>query len=264
MIKMRYKITIEYDGTNYCGWQKQNGKFSIQESIEKSIQLMTHEVVEVYGCGRTDAGVHAIAITAHFDLEKDIETHKLISGINYYLKNQYISRLEKIYYDKKDFIQDISIIDCEKVDNDFHSRFSAKMRYYKYIILNRQQPTALYSKRVWQVFKKLNFDAMNDCLQYLIGKKDWSSFRDSDCQANTAIKTISGVSIIKDNDKIIFTINAKSFLHHIVRNIVGTLVEVGLEKISVEDFKSIIEAKDRKKAGPTAPPQGLYFVKVDY
>lgn len=261
---MRYKITIEYDGTNYCGWQKQEGKFSIQETIEDSIKLTTKEKVEILGSGRTDAGVHAIAQVAHFDMEKQIEPFKLMSAVNFYLKSKYISRIECNYIEKGGNVQDISITNCEIVDNDFHARFSAKKRRYEYHILNRRQPTALENNRVWQVFKELDFKKMQDSLQFLTGKRDWSSFRDSECQAKSAIKTIDKVNLKKEGNNIIFEIEAKSFLHHMVRNIVGTLVEIGLGKISLEQFQHIIAAEDRTKAGPTAPSQGLYFVEVLY
>lgn len=261
---MRYKIIIEYDGTNYCGWQKQEGKFSIQQTIEDSIKLTTKEEVEVFGSGRTDAGVHALGQVAHFDIKKEMEPFKLMSAINFYLKSNYISRLESIYTEKINNMQDISIINCEIVDNDFHARFSAKKRHYKYRILNRKQPTALENNRVWQIFKKLDFEKMQESLQFLTGKQDWSSFRDSECQAKSPIKTIDKVSLKKEGDEIIFEIEAKSFLHHMVRNIVGTIVEIGLGKITIKDFQNIIASKDRTKAGPTAPSQGLYFVEVLY
>lgn len=261
---MRYKLTIEYDGTNYCGWQKQQGKFSVEETIEKAVELITGEVVEVYGCGRTDAGVHAISYVAHFDLVKNIEPYRMMSALNFYLRSQYLSRTDYIYVGKNDHMQDISILNCEIVDDEFHARFSAKKRLYRYRILNRRQPTAIDSKRVWQVYKELDFDKMQEALQFLTGKRDWSSFRDSDCQAKSPVKTIDKVALRRDGDEIVFEIEAKSFLHHMVRNIVGTLVEIGLGKMSLEQFVAVIGAKDRKKAGPTAPPQGLYFLKVLY
>jgi len=261
---MRYKITVEYDGTNYCGWQKQQDRFSIQGTIEDSIRLTTNERVEVFGCGRTDAGVHALAQVAHFDMKKEMDPFKLMSAINFYLKTKYISRINSNYIEKCSNIQDISIIDCEVVDDNFHARFSAKKRYYKYRILNRRQPTAIDNNRVWQVFKELDFEKMQNSLQFLVGKRDWSSFRDSECQAKSPIKTIDKVGLVKNGDEIIFEIEAKSFLHHMVRNIVGTLIDVGLKKITVQEFQNIIEAEDRTKAGPTAPPCGLYFVKALY
>ncbi|HSQ98076.1 MAG TPA: tRNA pseudouridine(38-40) synthase TruA [Rickettsiales bacterium] len=255
---MRYKIIIEYDGTNYSGWQRQKDNFSIQESIEKAIQLFSGETVVVYGCGRTDAGVHALGQVAHFDLTKEYEPSKVVLAINFYLKYNTCAKS-----DKNAVTQDITILDCEIVDENFHARFSAKKRYYKYRILNRQQPSAIDYK-MWHIGKKLDFEKMQEALPLFIGKKDWTSFRDTECQAKSPIKTIDKVSLTKNGDEIIFEIEAKSFLHHMVRNIVGTLVDVGLNKITVEELNEIIEAKDRTKAGPTASPQGLFFVLVQY
>lgn len=261
---MRYKITIEYDGTNYNGWQKQNGKFTIQENLEVAIRLLTGEITEVYGSGRTDSGVHAIAQIAHFDMQKKMDLFKIMSGINFYLKSQYISRIDCNYVAHTGNIQDIAVTNCEIVDENFHARFSAKKRYYRYRILNRRQPTAINNNRVWQVHKELDFDKMVKALPCFIGHRDWSSFRDSDCQAKSPIKTIDEVKLSRNDEEIIFEINAKSFLHHMVRNIVGTLIDVGLGKTDIEKLKYIIDAKDRTKAGPMAPASGLYFVKVDY
>ncbi len=261
---MRYKIILEYDGTNYNGWQKQEGKFTIQQSLENALKLLTAEDIEVFGSGRTDTGVHALGQVAHFDLNKDFEPFKLMSALNFYLKVEFMEKINCEYLLKNTQTQDISIIDCQKVDNDFHARFSAKKRYYEYRILNRRQPTALLNNRVWQVYRELNIEKMQEATKFLSGKRDWSCFRDSECQAKSPIKTIDKAEIFKNNDKIIFRIQAKSFLHHMVRNIVGTLVDVGLDKTSIQQFQEIIESKDRTKAGPTAPPQGLYFVKVDY
>ncbi|MDD2840033.1 MAG: tRNA pseudouridine(38-40) synthase TruA [Rickettsiales bacterium] len=255
---MRYKITIEYDGTKYNGWQKQRDQFSIQESIEKAIQLFSGETIELFGSGRTDAGVHALGQVAHFDLVKEYKSSKVISAINFYLKYKTCASANK-----ESTTQDISVIDCEIVDENFHARFSAKKRYYKYFILNRQQPSAVNNK-VWQIGKNLNFEKMKEALPLLVGKRDWTSFRDSECQAKSPIKTIEKVNLIKNGDEIIFEIKAKSFLHHMVRNIIGTLVDVGLNKTTIEKLKEIIEAKDRTKAGPTAPPQALFLIQIDY
>lgn len=253
---MRYKIIIEYDGTNYNGWQRQKNESSIQESIEKAIQLFSSETVEVFGSGRTDAGVHALGQVAHFDLTKEYEPCKIVSAINFYLKYKTCAKAKK-----NATTQDITILDCKIVDENFHARFSAKKRYYKYRILNRQQPSAVDYK-LWHIGKKLDFEKMQEALPFLVGNKDWTSFRDTECQAKSPIKTIDKVNLTKNCDEIIFEIEAKSFLHHMVRNIIGTLVEVGLNKITIEELNEIIEAKDRTKAGPTAPPQGLFLVFI--
>jgi len=261
---MRYKITIEYDGTNYSGWQKQEGKFTIQETLEKAIKMISGEDTEVFGAGRTDAGVHAFGQVAHFDLKKSMESKKMLGALNFYLKLEYSSRIDSNLIPKYKYIQDISILNCEIVDENFHARFSAKKRYYRYRILNRREPTALDNNRVWQVYKPLNFEEMQKAMIYLSGKRDWSSFRDSQCQAKSPIKTIDKAILYKSGEEIIFEIEAKSFLHHMIRNIIGTLVDVGLNKINANGFKEVIEANDRKKAGPMAPACGLYFMKVDY
>ncbi len=261
---MRYKITIEYDGTNYEGWQSQKDKFTIQSSLEEAIKSIVNIDISVFGSGRTDSGVHAIGQVAHFDLEKEFNPEKLMHAINFYLKKNFVSNINCKYLLKRSYAQDISVINCEIVDDDFHARFSATKRAYIYKILNRRQPTALLNNRVWHIYNELDVDLMSEACKFLIGRRDWSSFRDSQCQSNSPVKTINYAKINKVNDEIIFEIEAKSFLHHMVRNIVGTIVNVGLGKISISNFQEIIEAKDRTKAGITAPAKGLYFLRVDY
>jgi tRNA pseudouridine38-40 synthase len=241
---MRYKITIEYDGTNYLGWAG-----SIDRAIEIALLKLTGENVRVYGSGRTDTGVHAMGQVAHFDLNKEFTTKNVITGTNHFLnKNNDM----------------ITIVECEMVQNDFHARFSAIKRRYMYRILNREQPSTLDKNRVWHIHKPLNLNTMQECLPLLVGKKDWSCFRASDCQSKSPIKTIDKVDLLQNGNEIIFTIEAKSFLYHQVRNIVGTLVDVGLEKKSVKNFEDIILSKNRSMAGKTAFSGGLYFTKVEY
>lgn len=267
---VRYKITIEYDGTNYSGWQKQQDRRSIQETIEQSIKSLSNEDIEVFCSGRTDCGVHAINQVAHFDLNKEYKTDTIVEGLNFFLGKNNRDLIKKWRKNNNDFFlnpflqQDITIKKCEIVDNDFHARFSSKMRYYRYLILNRKQPSALWQNKAWLIKRDLNIENMEKASKLLIGKHDFSSFRDSQCQAKSPIKTISGCSIKREEDLIIFDIWAKSFLHHMIRNIVGTLRDVGIDRITVEDFKDIIEAKDRKRAGEMAQACGLYLVKIDY
>lgn len=244
----RYKIKIEYDGTKYCGWQKQKDEKSIQEVLEKAIFQAFKEKVDVVASGRTDAGVHAKAQIAHFDLEKNLTDFQMMMAINQNIENE----------------EDVSVIDCEIVDNEFNARFSAKMRHYQYIILNRRANLALDKNRVWHVPQNLDLEKMQEASKYLIGKHDFSSFRDSQCQAKTPIRTIQAIKIEQNDNFISFEISAKSFLHHMVRNIVGTLVMVGKGKINPKEMSVIIESKDRAKSGPNAPACGLYFLKVDY
>jgi len=243
----RFKLTLEYDGTGYCGWQRQKESVSLQEVLEDAIFELTGEKVEAIASGRTDAGVHAINQVAHFDLEKGFGTDKILKGLNYYLKGK-----------------PISIISVDGVDDDFHARFKAKKRHYRYIILNRKSPPVLQLNRVWYVIPKLDVDAMRGAAKYLIGEHDFSSFRASACQAKNPVKTMESITITEDGDKIYFDITAISFLHHMCRNIVGTLKEVGEGKRISSDIPKMIKAKNRSTAGATAPAHGLYFVSVEY
>lgn len=266
----RYKLNIEYDGTNYSGWQKQNGRLSIQETIEDCIFCLSKEKVDVFASGRTDAGVHAINQYLHFDLNKLYKTDTIIEGLNFYLceKNRILikewQKNNNNFFLKPFLQQDIAVKDCELVDNDFHARFSTKMRHYRYIILNKQRPSALWQNKAWHIRKELDIDKMQTASDLLIGKHDFSSFRDSQCQANSPIKTMSNIKIYKKDEFIYFDFSAKSFLHHMIRNIVGTLKDVGNHKINVNEFKNILESKDRKNAGEMASPCGLYLLNIDY
>lgn len=244
----RYKIEIEYDGTNYCGWQKQKDQISIQEIIENSLLKSFNQKVEVIASGRTDAGVHALGQIAHFDLDKNLNEFQMMMAIN-----QNIS-----------FTQNVVITNCKVVSNEFHSRFDAKMRFYQYKIINRKAPLTLDKNRAWHVAQKLDLDKIVEASKYLLGQHDFSSFRDTECQAQSPIKTLNKIEISKIGEKITFEVSAKSFLHHMVRNIVGTLILVGKGKIAVADMKKILEAKDRKMSGPNAPACGLYFLNVEY
>lgn len=243
----RYKITTEYEGTGISGWQFQNNGNSIQQYLEEAILKFSKEQVTVHGSGRTDAGVHALAQIAHFDLEKEYQVHVIQRGINHFLKPN-----------------KIIIINCEIVDNEFHARFSAKKRHYQYIVLNRLVPSVLLENKAWHVKEKLDVNKMQEAANLLLGLHDFTSFRATHCQALSPVKTIDEIKIESQDDKIIFYLKAPSFLHHMVRNIVGTLVLVGKGKWQVQDVAKALAAKDRKASGPTAPAQGLYFVKVQY
>lgn len=243
----RYKITIEYDGTGISGWQRQINSSSVQQFIEEAIEKFSQEKVTVHGAGRTDSGVHALAQVAHFDLKKSYPDFIVQRAINHYLKPNRII-----------------ITDCEIVNETFHARFSAKKRHYRYIILNRPSPSSIDLDRSWHIREKLDIEKMQQAASILVGEHDFTSFRTMRCQALSPIKTIDEIKIHQEEEKIIVNISAKSFLHHMVRNIIGTIVPVGLGKISVEDISKIIQAKDRKEAGVTAPAQGLYFKKVEY
>jgi tRNA pseudouridine38-40 synthase len=243
----KYKITIEYDGTEISGWQRQGNAPSIQQFIEEAIESFSKEKVIVYAAGRTDAGVHALGQVAHFELEKDFPDYVVKRAINHFLKPN-----------------KIIILHCEIAESEFHARFSAKKRNYRYVILNRSSPSVLEANRAWHIHEKLDLVKLQEAANLLIGKHDFSSFRATHCQAQSPIKTLDEIKIYQEADKVIFTLRATSFLHHMVRNIVGTLILVGLGKWKVEDIKKALEAKKRAQAGPTAPAHGLYFTKVEY
>jgi tRNA pseudouridine38-40 synthase len=248
-LKMRYKLTIEYDGSKYCGLQRQPciTQKGIEEVLEKAIFSLTQEEVKIIYSGRTDSGVHALGQVVHFDLKKKFLDYAMLAGLNNYLRGE-----------------DISVRICELVDENFHARFSSKKRHYRYRIINRYSPLILEKNRAWQVARNLDVKAMKNAAKFLVGQHDFTSFRDSQCQSSSPIKTLDRIEITQNGEEITFDFSAKSFLHHMVRNIVGTLVYVGLGKISVEEMKVILAAKDRTKSGPNAPACGLYFVSVDY
>lgn len=245
----RYKVVVEYDGSGFCGWQKQDGFKTVQGVLEEAVAPLERCVssVSVYGAGRTDTGVHALGQVAHFDLEKERDSFSVMQCMNSNLR-----------------CEPVSILSIEKVGNDFHARFSAKQREYCYIILNRRSKPTVEAKRVWWVVKDLDDKAMNEAAQILVGKHDFSSFRAQGCQALSPIKTIDKISVIRNENKIYINVAAPSFLYHQVRNIVGSLCNVGTGRWKINDFKNIFEAKDRKLAGVTAPAEGLYFKGVLY
>jgi len=243
----KYKIIIEYDGTQFVGWQKQENGNSIQQSIEKAIEKITSEKVNVFGAGRTDSGVHAMGQAAHFDISKNISLDTIRDGVNQQLRPL-----------------PISILKVEKAEEKFHARFSAILRCYKYNIINRRSPLTLNKNFAWGVFKKLDINRMREATNFFVGEYDFNAFRSIDCQSKTSIKTIQSCNLENNNDNILINISAKSFLHSQVRIIVGTLVEVGKGKIEPQEIKKIIESKDRSRAGPTAPAHGLYLIKVEY
>jgi tRNA pseudouridine38-40 synthase len=243
----RYKCTVEYDGTDFAGWQRQNDMPSVQQSIEEAIEKFSGEDVRIHAMGRTDAGVHAFAMAIHFDLEKDVPTNRVVGAINFHIRPH-----------------KIAILTCEVVNEEFHARFCAIKRYYVYRIINRHPPLVLEQNRAWFVPVRLDVDKMRQAAAYMLGVHDFTSLRDSECQAKSPIKTLDEIRIEQNGELIEIYVSAKSFLHHMVRNIVGTLKFVGDGRWQPEYVKEILEARDRTKAGPTAPACGLYFVKVDY
>lgn len=246
---MRYKLTLEYDGTLSLGWQRQLDGPSVQQYLEIVLELLSGQHSEVAAAGRTDAGVHALGQVAHLDFETPMEPWKIREAFNANLR-----QLEA----------PVVVLDVEPVSTDFHARFSAQGRGYIYRILNRRAPSVLRHNRVWWVPVELDIEKMRLGAQYLLGHHDFTSFRAAACQAKSPLKTLDKLEIIAQEDEIIFIVEAKSFLHHQVRNMVGTLKMVGEGKLSPEDIKTILEAKDRSKAGVTAPACGLYLSKVVY
>jgi len=246
---MRYKITIEYDGTELLGWQKQNEGASVQFYLEEALKGFSHQKIDVFGAGRTDAGVHALGQVAHFDLDTAMDT--------FHLREAFNARLRIL-------CAPVSVIEVSEAAPDFHARFSATGRGYIYRILNRRAPTVLLKDRVWTVGYPLNVSQMQKGAKYLLGHHDFTSFRGAGCQALSPIKTLDKLDIVTIGDEIDFIVEARSFLYHQVRNMVGTLKSVGDGKLAPEDVKTILDAKNRALAGATAPACGLYLSKVMY
>lgn len=241
------KLIIEYQGTNYAGWQIQHNLPTIQETIQEKLKIMTGEDIELTASSRTDAGVHALGQTANFHTQSRIPVHSFQMGLNALLPD------------------DIVIKRAEEVSPDFDSRRNAKAKTYKYLILNRPYPSAIYRNFSWHVFQKLDIDAMRKAAACLIGKKDFTSFRATECDALHSVREILSFSIKhKDDGFLELEVKGTAFLRHMVRIMVGTLVAVGKGKIMPHDFQAIIDAKDRKLAGMTAPPQGLFLKEVEY
>jgi tRNA pseudouridine38-40 synthase len=244
----RYKITIEYLGTGLCGWQRQSNGLSAQGVLEDAIYRFSGQKVTLFAAGRTDAGVHASGQVAHFDLhEKDYDTNTVIRAINHFVRPN-----------------KIGVISCELVDENFHARFSANKRHYLYRIKNRPGKVVLDEDRAWWITEELDIEQMQKGANYLLGHHDFTSFRAKYCQGSSPMKTLSKIDLVKTGDEIEIYLSARSFLHHMVRNIVGTIRCVGNGKLEPENIKDILEAKDRASAGPTAPACGLYFIGVDY
>ena len=245
----RIKLEIEYDGTGFVGWQKQENGVSVQNLIENALLKAIGQRVNLYVAGRTDAGVHAIRQVAHFDYKatKKLEIKNFSEAINFYIKNY-----------------PISILNTEQVTQKFHARFSAKSRVYLYRISNRKSKVALDRNRVWLLRKPLNIISMKKAAKFLIGKHDFNSFRSVHCQARSSIKSLKNIEIKRKQEELRITLTAPSFLHNQVRIIVGTLKMVGEGKIKPKDMQAILKGCDRKLAVPTAPANGLYFVEAKY
>ena len=243
----RYRITVEYDGAPFVGWQRQDNGPSVQQALEEAVFAMTGEEVRVHGAGRTDAGVHAMGQVAHFDISRHFPPHRIRDGLNHHLRPAPVVVLEA----------------CE-ADADFHARFSAVKRHYLYRILNRRSPPALDRGRVWHVPRPLDAGIMHEAAQVLVGRHDFTTFRAAQCQAESPVKTLERIAVAREGDEIRITVSARSFLHNQVRSITGSLKLVGEGKWTAGDLRAALEACDRSACGPVAPPEGLYLTAVDY
>ncbi len=247
MSTSRIAIGIEYNGSHFNGWQIQpRDARTVQEQVQQALAKIAIHPVSLICAGRTDTGVHATAQVAHFDTTVKRELKAWVMGGNIHLPD------------------DVSIIWAKEVDEDFSARFSATKRSYRYVILNRRARTAIYSKQVTWIYDALDVEAMHEAAQGLLGKNDFSSFRSSKCQASNAIRTMHSINVFRDGDYIFLDICANAFLHHMVRNIVGSLLMIGRGEQPVTWMADLLELKDRTKAGPTAASAGLYLVAVEY
>jgi len=285
----RYKLTLEYDGTHYAGWQKQTDAPSVQEAIINAVFMFCGQKMDVVGAGRTDARVHATAQVAHVDIPMELPDFKVMQGINYYLFNppkrpiilsngdchtepsevslqiqsqnsSQNTRNDRVIYPENR----IAILDAKLVPDDFHARFSAKRRHYLYRIINRRARLGVEAGRAWHVIEPLDEKLMHEAAQVLVGHHDFTTFRDTQCQAKSAEKTLELFSVSRRGNELHIAASARSFLHHQVRNMVGTLSLVGKGKWSVSDVQKALDARDRRAGGPTCPSEGLYLTGVDY
>ncbi|MGE0046664.1 MAG: tRNA pseudouridine(38-40) synthase TruA [Hyphomonadaceae bacterium] len=243
----RFKLTIEYDGGAFLGWQRLSEGASVQGALEEAAFRLTGERAECVGAGRTDSGVHALGQVAHLDIEKSFTAHRLSEGLNAHLRPHAIA-----------------VLKAEDARADFHARFDAVRRVYLYRIVNRRADLTLERGHAWRVPQRLDHDAMHAAAQALVGQHDFTTFRDSQCQAKSPVKTLDRCDVMRAGEAVEIVCEARSFLHRQVRSMVGSLVEVGLGKWSPRGLADALKAADRARCGPVAPPDGLYLVRVDY
>jgi tRNA pseudouridine38-40 synthase len=243
----RYKLTLEYDGGPFRGWQRQANGASVQEELERAAARLVGQPVHAVGAGRTDAGVHATGQVAHLDLPRAVPLDTLRNALNHHLRPA-----------------PVVVLEAALVDDAFHARFSARARHYRYRIVNRRAPLALEVGRAWFVPCHLDAEAMHEAGQRLLGLHDFTSFRSALCQARSPEKTLDRLTVVRCGERVEIDASARSFLHHQVRNMVGTLKLIGAGKWPIEQVEAVLAACDRAAAGPTAPACGLYLVRVDY
>ena len=243
----RYKLIVEYDGTPFHGWQRQTNGWSVQACLERAVHRFCGETVTLHAAGRTDAGVHALGQTVHVDLERAHPDHTVRNALNFHLQPD-----------------PVAVLAAEHVDAEFHARFSATRRHYRYRIVNRAAPPTVARHRVWHVPVGLDRNAMHTAAQVLVGQHDFTTFRAAQCQSNSPVKTLDSLDVSGSGEEIIVEASARSFLHHQVRSMVGTLKLAGEGKWQAQDVAAALASHDRARAGPTAPASGLYLTKVDY
>jgi tRNA pseudouridine38-40 synthase len=243
----RYCVTLEYDGGPFAGWQRQENGPSVQAALENAVFGLSAERVTVVGAGRTDAGVHAAGQVAHFDLQKTFAPQKLRDALNSHLRPD-----------------PVSVIDAQIAASDFHARFSATSRSYLYRIHNRRAPPVLERGRVWHIARELDAALMDEGARFLLGRHDFTTFRAAECQAQSPVKSLDSISVHREGDEIRLHTRARSFLHHQVRSMIGSLRLVGEGKWRPEDIAQALASRDRSRCGPVAPPEGLYLVSVSY
>jgi tRNA pseudouridine38-40 synthase len=243
----RYKLVIEYDGAPFVGWQVQHNGVSVQGVLETAVTAFCGEHVHVQGAGRTDAGVHALGQVAHVELTRTWDSDTVRDAINAHLRPH-----------------PVAVLKAEQATDDFDARFSARQRHYLYRIINRRAGLALDASRAWRVPRPLDASAMHAAAQRLVGKHDFTTFRATECQAKSPVKTLDRLDVERVGDELRVHASARSFLHHQVRSMVGSLVQVGDGRWTADDLAAALAARDRKACGPVAPPDGLYLVRVDY
>lgn len=245
----RFKLTVEYDGTSYYGWQRQEGRPTVQLALENALRRFTQSDVTVFAAGRTDTGVHGLGQVVHVDLAEKWTAEAVFKAVNACLRMAN---------------DPVSILEVEAVGDDFDARFSANKRHYRYIIINRTSQLTIERNMAWWVSRSLDAEAMHEAARLLVGHHDFTTFRSSHCQAKSPVKTLERLDVKRENDRIIIEASARSFLHNQIRSFVGSLKLVGDGMWQASDLKAALDARDRTRCGPVAPPQGLFLVRVDY